>query len=92
MSAAMNCKRITSSTQISTKPCFYYGIKAPIKQSGTIDAYNEGDSSATAAKKIVPQYSNDTVAVDDIIPNGIRCGNGLYIKLANADEVYVYWN
>ncbi len=92
MSAVMNCTRVTSSTQIATKPCIYYGLKAPIKASGKIDVYNEGDDSATAAKRVVPQYDNGTVAVDDIIPNGIRCGNGLYVKLATADEAYVYWN
>jgi hypothetical protein len=88
----VNCTRLTASAQISTKACYLLWLKAPIKASAKIDVYNDGADSATAAKHVVPQYDNGTVAVDDIIPNGIRCGNGLYVKLATADEAYVYWN
>ena len=87
----VNCTRLTTSTQISTRPVFYYGIKAAQKTGGTINIYNEGDNSKTATLKIVPQYSVDTAAVSDLMPFGVACPNGLYVDLVTADEVYVYW-
>jgi hypothetical protein len=86
------CTRLTASAQITTKPCYYFGCKAPVKSSGTIDVYNEGSDTKTAAKHIVPQYSNSTAEINDMLPKGVHCPNGLYVALATADEAYIYWN
>jgi hypothetical protein len=84
----------TTSTQIVTRPCRYYGFQfnGP-SATQTLIIYDTG-SAQTDTIRILDKHvlsGADNSAREWLGPNGIECLNGLYVTVTGSAEYIIYY-
>jgi len=80
-------KAITADVQVTTKACYLVGASSGMEVEH-LKIYDEGDTSATAARMVMDLGGVDCFALP--LP-GVKCDSGLYAEIDHGTAVVYYY-
>lgn len=88
----MRVSILESTTQISRRPCLFWGIAVPSGDgSGSVQVFNqtvEAGESPDEESAVIPPITNSSQTIV-LFPKPVICNRGLYVNTNTT--VYVYW-